>query len=281
MPGAWRDAFVTACVDAFGDESASGVWPRWDDPAVGPGGRVAIELVAPGLCGLAAIDERGARLLLFPDDGGLLTFTSERVGRHAPDGIAGLRLRATPTGDVELAYDGPMLRFPDTTPFVDLERGLASAEPVAAAVELTMTPSHRDAHVPCPFGATVGHARIAGVRYDVRGHGVRVRREAELGTHTRLGLRLADGTGVMSDGHGGIVCRQGAHATIHRCSVTPEDLQMRIEVETADGTAIATSAPLVHRLPVVPGVPGAPRLLFASCRQADGPSGWLQIRSDR
>jgi hypothetical protein len=280
MAGPWREAFMAACVDAFADESAVATWPRWDDAAVGPGDRVAIEFVAPGLCGLAAIDQRGARLLLFPDDGGLLTFTSERVGRHAPDGIAGLRLRATPAGGVELAYAGPMLRFPDTTPFVDLERGLASAEPVSATVELATAPSHRDAGTPCPFGTIVGEARIAGARHDVRGHVVRVRREAELGVHTRFGLRLADGTGVVSDGRGGVVCRDGAHTTIRHCAVDDLGSHVRIEVET-DGAPVVTRGSLVHRLPVVPGVPGAPRLLFAACRQADGPSGWLQMRSDR
>jgi hypothetical protein len=277
MPGPWRDAFVGACAAAFADDAAHDAWPTWDD--AGAAGRVAIEVVAPGLSGLAAIDERGARLLLFPDDGGLLTFTSERVGSHAADGIAGLRLRTTPSGDVELAYDGPMLRFPDTTPFVDLERGLATAVPVAATIELTLVPAHRDGDAPCPFGTAVGRARIGSARIEIRGHGVRVRRQPELGVQTRVGLRLGDGTGVLSDGGGGLVCRSGVHAPVRRCVVEPDGSHARIAVDAADGPPIAAMAALVHRLPVVPGVPGASRLLFAACRHDDGLAGWLQIRT--
>jgi hypothetical protein len=280
MPGPWRDAFVAACADVFGEEAASGTWPEWNGGPVDAGARVAVELVAPGLSVLAAIDERGARLLLFPDDGRLLTFTSERVGPHAPDRIAGLRLRATPAGTVELAYDGPMLRFPDTTPFVDLERGLASAVPVAATVAIELTPSHRDADGPCPFGTVSGHAQIGDVRYEIRGHGVRVRREVDLGVQTRVALRLADGTGVLSDGRDGFVCREGAHAPIRRCHVEPDGAHARVEINTADGPRIETTATVLHRLPVVPGVPGAPRLLFAACRHADALAGWIQTRSD-
>jgi hypothetical protein len=280
MPGPWRDAFVAACVAAFGDRAAYDAWPEWDGPAAGAGARCAIEIVAPGLSGLAAIDERGARLLLFPDDGRLLTFTSERVGRHAPDGIAGLRLRATPTGTVELAYDGPMLRFPDTTPFVDLERGLAAAEPVMATVALELAPAHHDGHASCPFGTVTGEARIGETRYAIHGHGVRARREPELGLRTRVGLRLSDGTGVLSDGHDGLVCRAGVHVPIRRCAVDADGPRPHVEIEPSDGPPIAATADLVHRLPVVPGVPGAPRLLFAACRHDGGLAGWLQIRSD-
>ena len=169
-----------------------------------------------------------------------------------------------------------MLRFPDTTPFVDLERGLAAAVPVAATVALTLTP----AHAACPFGIAIGRARLGDARYEIRGHGVRVRREVELGVHTRVGLRLADGTGVLSDGRDGLVCRDGGHAPIRRAAVEPDGTCARIEIEPEDGPPIATSAALVHRLPVVPGVPGAPRLLFAACRHDDGLAGWLQTRAD-
>ena len=280
MPGPWRDAFVAACVAAFGDRDAPSAWPEWNGAAAGADARVAIEVVAPGLSALAAIDERGARLLLFPDDGRLLTFTSERVGRHAPDGIAGLRLRTTPAGAVELSYEGPMLRFPDTTPFVDLERGLASAEPVMATVALELTPSHHDADAPCPFGTATGEARIGDVRHVIRGHGVRVRREPDLGVRTRVGLLLSDGTGVMADGDTGLVCRAGVHVPIRRCAVDADGPRSRVAIEPSEGPAIEATADVVHRLPVVPGVPGAPRLLFASCRHDGDLAGWLQIRSD-
>ncbi len=294
MPGPWRDAFVAACADAFRGSGADALpggragaavdgeadaWPDWHGATVGPEARVALELVAPGLSGLAAIDERGARLLLFPDDGRLLTFTSERVGRHPPDAIAGLRVRATADAGVELVYDGPMLRFPDTTPFVDLERGLAAAAPVAASVAIRFVPAHRDGDDACPFGIVTGEARIDGAPLDIRGHGVRVRRDPELGPRTRVGLRLADGSVVVSDGHDGLVCRGGVHTPLRRCTVDADGSLVHVDADPTDGPSIAATATLAHRLPVVPGVPDAPRLIFAACRHEAGLAGWLQMRA--
>src|SRR6185436_10459315 len=92
LPGAWRDAFVKACASALGDDDGAApldVWPTWTCDSARATEPVALEFVAPGLAGLAAVDEHGGRLLLFPDGGGLFTFTGERAGSHDPDQVAG------------------------------------------------------------------------------------------------------------------------------------------------------------------------------------------------
>src|SRR5262249_34947981 len=106
LPGRWRDAFVAACAQGFDGATAHTTDLAAIDRAA-PAARVALEFVAPGLSGLAALDEHGGRLLLFADDGALCTFTGERVGSHAADGVAGLRLATDGAGGVALAYTGP------------------------------------------------------------------------------------------------------------------------------------------------------------------------------
>jgi hypothetical protein len=198
---------------------------------------------------------------------------------HPPDAVAGLCLRVTATGDIELSFGGPMLVFPDTLPFVDLERGLASAAVAHAAVALRMSPLHEDGAAPCPFGTVAGSARIGEATIAVDGHGVRARRGPELGRATRVALRLADGTGVLASGDDGVVCRDGAHAPIRRCTVDSDGSIARIAIDGADGRRIALTSELVHHLPVVPGVPGAGRLLFSTLRDGERLAGWMQTPS--
>src|SRR5207244_7410362 len=84
-----------------------------------------LEFAGAALSGLVGLDaSRTGRLLLFPEGGGLVLFTGERLG-HAP---GGLRMEPSASGGLALRYDGPLLRFADTTPFLDLETGLARAE---------------------------------------------------------------------------------------------------------------------------------------------------------
>jgi hypothetical protein len=280
LPGPWRDTFVAACARAFDPTTRDGVttWPPWTGPTAGADDRTALEFVAPGLSGLAAVDEHGGRLLLFTEDGRLFTFTGERVGAHARGHVAGLALRTTAAGEVELAYDGPMLAFPDTTPFVDLEQGLAGATATRTTVALRLVPSHRDGE-PCAAGAISGTARLGDAAHTVRGHGVRTRRAVDLAGGVRASLRLSDGTVVVARGADGVVCRDGRHAAIARCTAHDDGTATRLVVETTDGSRIELTAPIVHRLPVVPGVPGAPRLSFVACRDGGALAGWIQLRS--
>jgi hypothetical protein len=280
LAGGWREAFLDACADALGtgDVGAGAGWPPWEHTPVGIPERASLEFVAPGMSGLAAIDEHGGRLLLFLDDGRLVTFTGERVGVHERARIAGLRLTTTERGDVELDYAGPMLIFPDTSPFVDLESGLARATAVAAEVTLRLVPTHRDASGPCPSGLVTGAARIAGTRYDVTGHGVRALHDATAGA-VRASLRLPGGTVLVAHGSRGFVCRDGQHHALRRCAVRRAGDHAHVGFEAADGVVEEAVAAVRHRLRVVPGTPGAAHREFVACTLGEALAGWLELRS--
>jgi hypothetical protein len=279
LPGPWREAFVDACAQALGNgaRTRSAGWPAWHATACAceP---LGLEFVAPGLSGLAALDQRGGRLLLFPDDGRLLAFIGERIGVHAPDGVAGLRMTARPEGQLTLRYHGPMLSFPDTTPFLDLECGLAAASTVAARVELAFMPRHRDGDRPCGWGAVRGRARIGEIRHRVHGHGTC--RELEVDGQARVAVRLADGAVVVAHGRRGIVCRDGRHTLVDHCTVDHDGTSAaHVAVALAGGGSLEATLAVAHRLPVVPGVPGRGRFVFATCREAGRLAGWIQVRS--
>src|SRR6185295_11584544 len=154
----WRDALRAACLaalPALTDGAPASAAPRAPllraEPSVGAAQR--LQVTAPELSILTGVDRVGARLLLFPPDGGLLLFTGERTGVDAPDAVGPLVLRRTAAGVTELRFRGPMLRFPDTTPFLDLEAGLARARLVTGDVALDIAADHAGA------GADFGHAR--------------------------------------------------------------------------------------------------------------------------
>ena len=277
--GPWRDAFVDACAEAFANDATATpcAWPPWLGDAA-PSEPIALEFVAPGLAGLAAIDPHGGRLLLFPDDGRLVHFTGERVGRHAPDRVGPLRMTTDDAGAVTVEFDGPMLAFPDTMPFVDLERGLETAAAVPVHVRLELSPSHADDD-PCPFGVVRGRARVGAVEYDVAGHGIRTRREVALAPRRRAGVRLADGTVLIVRGDDGIVCRAGAHRRVRDCALRLDGRAARLEVDADGGPPVIADLRILHRLPVVPGVPGAEPLAFLACMDGDRPAGWLTVRA--
>jgi hypothetical protein len=185
LPGPWRDAFVDASATTFGVTRVdAATWPAWLDDVPAPES-LALEFVAPGLAGLAAIDPHGGRLLLFPDDGRLAHFTGERVGRHGADRVGPLCLTTDDAGTIAVDFDGPMLAFPDTMPFVDLERGLAGASAVAVHAQLRFSPSHATGDDACPYGAVRGRVRIGDAVYDVAGHGIRSRREVAIAPRRR------------------------------------------------------------------------------------------------
>jgi predicted heme/steroid binding protein len=271
MPGRWRTAFVDACPALLSAGDASGAsWPQ-ASPAPAP---ATLEFVADGLSGLAALDAFGGRLLLFFDDGSLVTFTGERIGSHDGAAIAGLHLRATERG-LALRYDGPMLRFADTLPFLDLERGLAGATLVEAHVQLELTASH-PAEPACPFGDLEGRAALDGVVTVVRGRGRCSDHPRRLGAGARAALVGRHG-GFLVDGAGSYVCRDGRHVSLHDATLdlAGDTIHLRADSHGADSISIA--ATVVHRLPVVRGGPAPGRLLLAACRTTSGESGWVEL----
>jgi hypothetical protein len=179
---------------------------------------------------------------------------------------------------VTVEFDGPMLAFPDTMPFVDLERGLAAATAVDVRVRLELSPSHADDD-PCPFGVVRGRAQVGAASYDVAGHGIRTRREVALAPRRRAGVRLADGTVLVVRGDDGIVCRDGVHRGVRRCALRLEERAARLEADVEDGSRVTADLRILHRLPVVPGVPGAEPIAFLACMDGDRPAGWLTVRA--
>src|SRR5207247_1487795 len=169
-PGPWRARLVAACTEALPALLAA------PHPASAPPGDTTAAALAPpvprrlefagaALSGLVGLDAgRTGRLLLFPAAGGLVLFTGERLG-HTP---GGLRVEPSASGGLALSYDGPLLRFPDTTPFLDLETGLARAELVEGEIELRFAPGH--AHEgPAEFGTVTGGVAVERARHPVRG----------------------------------------------------------------------------------------------------------------
>src|SRR5581483_10431234 len=143
-------------------------------PALAPDGAPAppvarrLEFASGGLSGLASLDAgRGGRLLLFPPSGGLLLFTGERTGVEPPARVGGLTIAPAAGGATRVRYRGPMLRFPDTTAFLDLEHGLRRADLVPADVTLDFVPRHAGGAEPGDFGRLAGEATLDGTRFAV------------------------------------------------------------------------------------------------------------------
>src|SRR5207244_11210129 len=136
--------------------------PPGDTTAAAPAPPVPrrLEFAGAALSGLVGLDAgRTGRLLLFPAAGGLVLFTGERLG-NTP---GGLRVEPSASGGLALRYDGPLLRFPDTLPFLDLETGLARAELVEGEIELRFAPGH--AHEgPAEFGPVTGSVALERAR---------------------------------------------------------------------------------------------------------------------
>src|SRR5262249_56336119 len=87
-PGGWRRRFIDACTEALpalltpGEQSTPEP-PTASQPTTQTW-RQTLEIAGAGTSGLVALDAAGARLLLFPAEGGLVLFTGERTGGEAP-----------------------------------------------------------------------------------------------------------------------------------------------------------------------------------------------------
>lgn len=289
-PGAWRRRLLDACIDALpalaGETVAATDTSAAYDTA--SGARRSLEFVAGDVAGLATLDALGGRLLLFPPGGGLVLFTAERVGPCSEDDVAGLHM--TP-GAARVRFEGPMVRFDDTTPFVDLEHGLGGAGLVQhASVDLRLT-ADRDDGDPGGFGRVAGEAVLDGRRLELRGSGFAVEGTVPLvWPRLRTALRLPNGDAVMvtvglDDGSvtGFVQDATGRHPiTAARVDIGPAGDPLgrfALDVTTAGGDLRLLGA-AVHRLPVVRGGSVPPvRLLYASLRLdgAGAPSGWCEL----
>jgi hypothetical protein len=295
-PGPWRTRLLDACRAALPALVAPP--PAEAEPPAAAGreaeGLAAcrLEFASPALSGLAGLDAgRGGRLLLFPPGGGLALFTGERIGLEPASVTGALALHPTSDGGLALRFRGPLLRFPDTTPFLDLEAGLARAELIEAAVALDFAPNHPMCGS-AEFGAVSGTVTLDGTPRAVNARGFaehaagpgawpRLRVAVALGEGTGLALTL----GLESGETSGFLCRGGRHVAVTAARATlgaasaPLD-HVSLELELADGERLSLTVRATHRLPVIRARGAAPvRIDFAACRldgQAEGPAGWIE-----
>ena len=286
-PGPWRTRFVEACRRALPSLTAGDGDVAVGEPATGRPANALVpcrlQFAGVPFSGLAALGaDGGARLLLLPHDGGLLLFTGERAG--------GLAVATTGPGAVSLCYAGPLLRFPDTRPFLDLERGLAAGRIVDAEVRMTFTPAHAGSEAG-EFGSVAGTVALDGRHVELSatafaedderpGPWPRLRAALQLDRTTALSLTL----GLAGQEVTGFLCRAGRHVgvTAARASLGPPAAPLErvtLEVEVAGGERICVEVSAVHELPVVRSRgPAAVRVVFAACA-VDGsrtPVGWCE-----
>jgi hypothetical protein len=294
-PGAWRRRLCASIVASLPDLLA----PRPGATAApAPSAPVAadrpaatrLEFTSAGMCGLAALDggAGGGRLLLFLPGDRLLLFTGEAAGRDRGDGVGPLTLRTGPER-TSVAFRGPLLEFPDSTPFLDLEAGLARGHLVDAEVALDYTP--HGALRADGFGEVTGRIVLDGTPVEIAGLGStggafaegpwpRVRVALRLGADSALRATLAirDGTatGVLARGSERIAVAGGTASL-----GSPESplTRLALALELENGERLDLVAHAVHRLPVVRLRGPTPlRLEFAACR-LDGtqePAGWCE-----
>ena len=287
--GGWRDRFVTALASAL----PALLGPPAVEPQMPPGERARAE-TAPTrhwlqfssneLSGLVAMDEHGARLLLFPRDGTLFLFTGERLRSSPPTSVPPLVMESTPDG-LAVRLRGPLLHFPDTTPFLDLEVGLARATLADAVLDLTFSPHH--AHEGTgDFGRVAGTVRVAEQTWLLDGHGFAEhtpRRGAirRLRTALRLGEDAHLLLGLGFDGEAtGFLCRRDQHVPIATAAVLRETLaQLELEVQLTSGERIRVDACAQHELAVVRAHDAhIVRIVFAALRLAGSTTaaGWCE-----
>jgi hypothetical protein len=186
-----------------------------------------------------------------------------------------------------------MLRFPDSTPFLDLERGLSGAAPVEhAEIALDFAPIHPGDGRSGDFGTVRGGVVLDGSRLSLDGRAFsmagtgplvwpRVRASLDLGDGRRLSLVA----GLDGASAGGFVCRDGRHAPVTGATVRlgadgDPFRGLRLDVEIDGDARLELRPEPFHRLPVVRG--GAPtpvRLVYACCAlRPGGPlAGWCEV----
>jgi hypothetical protein len=294
-PGAWRRELVDACREALPALVDRGTLaPPTAATAAPPAPPLvrALQVVGRGASTLVALDQVGARLLIFPSGGGLAHFTGERTGGEERGRVAGLRMDEADDGTLRVSFAGPMMRFPDTTPFLDLERGLGGATVIAQTqVELVFEPAHPGGDG-SDFGVVRGTAILDGERLDLGGRGFstagglgtvwpRLRAALEIAPGARLFLTVA----LPDGGATGFLCRDGRHEVVARAAARLGDGDdclggLTVDVELSGGERFAIRPEAVHRLPVVRGgLPAPIRLVYAACRVAEVPglAGWCEI----
>jgi len=312
-PGEWRRRFVDACVTALPALVSRATPPpgalaglSCGAPPATPTSSRRLEVVGRGfdVAGaasdafalVAALDATGGRLLVFPPDGTLLMFGADRLDAAASgdgDAVGGLALAdgASPA----LRYRGPLLHFPHTAPFVDLEEGLASAAMIDdAELRLEIEPDTAPQPSEGRFGRIHGTLRVGARAHGLAGRAFLARSDAPLPwPRLRTALRLARGERLVvavdtaAGSADGTLVRDGGRCGVRAATLRFDDPdhpldRWQLEVALADGSRRRVELAAVHRLPVVRGGPErAIRVLYASCRIVGdagvAPIGWAEL----
>jgi hypothetical protein len=276
LPGPWRRHFLATLVGALPamlHPRARCSRPR----AVAEPATVratTVEFVAGPLAGLAALDRAGGRLLLFDPDGSLALFTGERLGGERDGQVGALDIHPTTEGEMRMGYAGPLLRFPDTMPFVDLEHGLARATLVEASVAIDL----RRLHPGCPFATLTGTLTLGTARRVLQGSAVLGADDPRSNSAARVALALGGEEHLLvrtrpGGATEGFLCRTGTHTAVTAGTLAPD--AVCVTLATGERRTVAL-APL-HRLPVVRGGTVPPvQIEFTTHRlaAATDPAGW-------
>lgn len=323
-PGVWRSGFVDACVETFGrsspaptaaaNRSVTRGAARREATRTPPVERLAVQFhdANGGVAGIATWDADGtsasARLLLLPADGGLFLYTAEAEAAGT-DGIlevGPLTVCAAQCGDVTLRYRGPLLRFSDASPFLDLEQGLARATLCEASVDLQLsrTAPHRTTK---GFANVTGHVQIADHRgragsgversaYSIAGHGF-----TDGHSHLRAGRRLTLTIPEAPIGPLRIIVPRSAAARAHRyesagpTTLTTTDVAVgdargqrsgpliRCTIHPPGTVPVDVTGEAMRRVPIVRQAPGGrtTQHVLALCRFVVGGmpagAGWAEV----
>lgn len=191
-PGPRRDRFVALLAEVFGAApSTTRSHRQIQSPMRTVAGRITerrgLQCVAGDTLIMVALDgaETGpvaGRVVVSPSAGELVLFTGELS--HPADRYAMPPLAiASLAGDgARVTYDGPLVRFPTLTPFLDLERGLAEGTLIEGRIDLTFEPDRVGI---AGFGDVRGEIVVDGRRQAVAVRGVATNR-----SETHMGQAL-------------------------------------------------------------------------------------------
>jgi hypothetical protein len=184
-PGARRDGFLAMLAACFGGTPNRHRVLHWPVPPVlrtGGGrveGRRALQFVADECLVMTSIEAgdegpTGGRVVLSESPSSLALFTGELVPVSREWSVPPLRCDSQPDGTMRVAYEGPLVRFPNHTPFLDLERGLAGGVVVEARLDVVFEPAAAERGAPSAerFGIVRGDLVVDGRYQQIRTHGV-------------------------------------------------------------------------------------------------------------
>ncbi len=285
-PGRWRTALVAALA-AAAPALAGAARPAALPPPPAPAGDLprALEFVAGDLAGAARIGPEGGRLLLLLPGGGLALFTGDGAAAPRPGASGTLAVAASGDG-LHVRYAGPLLRFPDSTPFLDLELGLRRASLVEGELDLVLAAGSG-------FGRIHGDARVDGTALAIVGHGfggAGRRTAAAAADYLRVALRLDERSALVLTAGAAGGPAQG-HLDRNGTAIAVERAQIRLGPAAAPLARLALDAevpglgrvclPIVaaRQVPVIQRRSPPRRVLFATLRIEDheAPAGWAEL----